>query len=84
MATPIKWKDADFKWNDNPHTWNEVQLVIEIVKVISGGGDFEEEIYKYDAEKKKRLIKLTLKVSLIFKKRQICLNVFGKLFLKSS
>ena len=62
MATPIKWKDADFKWNDNPHTWNEVQLVIEIVKVISGGGDFEEEIYKYDAEKKKRQIKLTLKV----------------------
>ena len=61
-TTPIKWNEANFKWNDNPHTWNEVQLVIEIVEAISGGGDFEEEIYKYDAEKKKRLIKLTLKV----------------------
>ena len=55
MATPIKW-------NDNPHTWNEVQLVVEIVRALGGGGDFEEEIYKYDTEKKKRLIKLTLKV----------------------
>ena len=27
-----------------------------------GGGDFEEEIYKYNAEKKKKLIKLTLKI----------------------
>ena len=62
MATPIKWNEANFKWNDNPHTWNEVQLVVEIVRALGGGGDFEEEIYKYDAEKKKRLIKLTLKV----------------------
>jgi hypothetical protein len=56
--TPIKWEDADFKWNDNKFTWDEVQLV----KEIFGGGDFDEEIYKYDAEKKKRLISLTLKV----------------------
>ena len=62
MATPIKWNAANFKWNDNPHTWNEVQLVVEIVRALGGGGDFEEEIYKYDTEKKKRLIKLTLKV----------------------
>ena len=62
MATPIKWNEANFKWNDNPHTWNEVQLVVEIVRALGGGGDFEEEIYKYDTEKKKRLIKLTLKV----------------------
>ena len=58
-TTPIKWEDADFKWNDNTFTWDEVQLVKEI---IQGGGDFDEEIYKYDAEKKKRLISLTLKV----------------------
>tara|TARA_R110001583_G_scaffold98876_3_gene243982 strand:- start:234 stop:542 length:309 start_codon:yes stop_codon:yes gene_type:complete len=56
--TPIKWENADFKWNDNKFTWDEVQLV----KEIFGGGDFDEEIYKYDAEKKKRLISLTLKV----------------------
>ena len=62
MATPIKWNEANFKWNNNPHTWNEVQLVVEIVRALGGGGDFEEEIYKYDTEKKKRLIKLTLKV----------------------
>ena len=62
MATPIKWNEANFKWNDNPHTWNEVQLVVEIVRALGGGGDFEAEIYKYDTEKKKRLIKLTLKV----------------------
>ena len=56
--TPIKWENADFKWNDNKFTWDEVQLV----KEIFGGGDFDEEIYKYDVEKKKRLISLTLKV----------------------
>ena len=59
MSTPITWDNANFTWDNNPHTWDEVQLIIEIV---GGGGDFEEEIYKYDAEKKKRLIKLTLKV----------------------
>ena len=59
MATAITWDNANFTWDNNPHTWDEVQLIIEIV---GGGGDFEEEIYKYDAEKKKRLIKLTLKV----------------------
>ena len=59
MSTPITWDNANFTWDNNPHTRDEVQLIIEIV---GGGGDFEEEIYKYDAEKKKRLIKLTLKV----------------------
>ena len=59
MSTPITWDNANFTWDNNPHTWDEVQLIIEIV---GGGGDFEEEIYKYDAEKKKRLISLTLKV----------------------
>ena len=59
MSTPITWDNANFTWDNNPHTWDEVQLVVEILR---GGGDFEEEIYKYDAEKKKRLIKLTLKV----------------------
>ena len=58
-VTPIKWEDANFKWNDNPYTWDEVQLVVEI---ISAPGEFDEEIYKYDAEKKRRLISLTLKV----------------------
>ena len=59
MSTPITWDNANFTWDNNPHTWDEVQLIIEIV---GGGGDFEEEIYKYNAEKKKKLIKLTLKI----------------------
>ena len=62
MSTPITWNNSNFAWDNNPHTWDEVQLVIKIVEALGGGGDFEEEIYKYDAEKKKRLIKLTLKV----------------------
>ena len=60
MATPIKWKDADFKWNDNPHTWDEVQLVIEAIK-----GGVSEDLMpwtKFDDEKKKRLVKLICKV----------------------
>ena len=57
-VTPIKWEDASFLWGSNSYTWDEVQLVEEIF----GGGDFDEEIYKYDAEKKRRLISLTLKV----------------------
>ena len=56
MSTPITWDNANFTWDNNPHTWDEVLLVIEVVKALGGGGD------KYDAEKKKRLIKLTLKV----------------------
>ncbi len=58
MATPIKWENANFTWDNNPYTWDEVQLVEEIIR----GGNFDEEIYKYDAEKKRRLIKLILKV----------------------
>ena len=59
MPLPITWENADFLWNNNPYTWDDVALVEAI---ISGGGDFDEEIYKYDAEKKRKLISLTLKV----------------------
>ena len=63
MATPIKWEDADFSWDNNSYTWDDVQLVEEVVEAIQrGGGHFDEEIYKYDAEKKRKLIKLILKV----------------------
>ena len=58
MATPIKWENANFTWDNNPYIWDEVQLVEEIIR----GGNFDEEIYKYDAEKKRRLVKLILKV----------------------
>ena len=58
MATPIKWKDADFKWNAAPpsedykvgfkpsrfpYTWNDVALVEEIVEVLEGGGGVLED-----------------------------------------
>ena len=53
MATPIKWKDADFKWNAAPpsedykvgfkpsrfpYIWNDVALVEEVVEIIQQGG----------------------------------------------
>ena len=58
MATPIKWKDADFKWNaapptENykvgfkpskfPYTWNDVALVEEVVETLIGGGGVIED-----------------------------------------
>ena len=62
MATPIKWEDADFLWNSNSYTWDEIELAGEVAEITSGPGEFDEEIYKYDAEKKRKLIKLVLKV----------------------
>ena len=53
MATPIKWKDADFKWitappsedykvgfkpSRFPYTWNDVALIEEVVEIIQQGG----------------------------------------------
>ena len=51
----ITWNKANFKWE-------EKQIIWELASFIGGGEDFIEEIYKYDAEKKKRLIILTLKI----------------------
>jgi hypothetical protein len=62
MATPIKWEDADFLWDSNSYTWSELKLAGEVAEIINGPGEFDEEIYKYDAEKKRKLIKLILKV----------------------
>tara|TARA_Y100000593_G_C4191548_1_gene277161 strand:+ start:387 stop:698 length:312 start_codon:yes stop_codon:yes gene_type:complete len=60
--TSITWENAKFLWNSNTYTWDEVQLISEILEVISGGGNFDEEIYKYDAPKKRKLVKLILKL----------------------
>ena len=66
MATKIKWEDADFKWNDNPYTWDEVALVVEAIKAISGppgeGDDFIHPFFDRDPEKKDKLVKLICKV----------------------
>ena len=78
MATPIKWKDADFKWNAAPpsedykpgfkpsrfpYTWNDVALVEEVVEALGGGGVIEDDMpWMQDEEKKKRLVKLICKV----------------------
>ena len=59
MPTPITWENATIIWDNNQFTWEDVALVEAIV---SGGGDFDEEIYKYDASKRRKLISLTLKV----------------------
>ena len=50
----VTWDKANFSWDETLLIWELSALV--------GGGDFIEEIYKYDAEKKKRLISLTLKI----------------------
>tara|TARA_B100002019_G_C21148322_1_gene536865 strand:+ start:647 stop:958 length:312 start_codon:yes stop_codon:yes gene_type:complete len=63
MATPIKWNEANFKWNDNPHTWDEVQLVVEVVEALGGGGVIEEDMpWMKSQDTKKRLVKLICKV----------------------
>ena len=54
MAYPLQWDKTQITWDELALAWD--------LSVITGAGNFDEEIYKYDAEKKKRLIKLTLKV----------------------
>lgn len=59
MATPIKWKDADFKWSSAPpsedykigfkpskfpYTWNDVALVEEVVGALGGGGSMVDDM----------------------------------------
>ena len=48
-------------WDKAFFTWSETQLIWELA-ALTGGGDFIEEVYKYDAEKKEKLISLTLKI----------------------
>ena len=62
MATSITWESANFLWDLNSFTWEDVKLAEEVSQIINGPGDFEEEIYKFDNKKRKRLIKLILKV----------------------
>ena len=63
MATPITWNEANFNWDNNPHTWDEVQLVIEVVKALGGGGVMEEDMpWMKNQDTKKRLVKLICKV----------------------
>ena len=50
----VTWDKANFSWDETLLIWELSALV--------GGGDFIEEIYKYDDEKKKKLISLTLRV----------------------
>ena len=52
---------AFWTWDKAQFTWEETQLIWELT-VLTGGGDFDEEIYKFDAEKKRKIIKLILKV----------------------
>ena len=54
--------NSGLNWENTRYNWDETNFVWELVKRRSGGGDFIEEIYKYDAEKKDKLISITLKV----------------------
>lgn len=63
MATPITWNEANFNWDNNPHTWDEVQLVVEVIKALGGGGVMEEDMpWMKSQDTKKRLVKLICKV----------------------
>ena len=62
MSTPITWDKANVIWSNNSFTWDEVQLVEELEQLVRGGGGFTEEIYKYNDEKRNKLINLTLKI----------------------
>ena len=52
---------ASITWDNANFTYDEVQLIWELT-ILTGGSDFDEEIYKFDAEKKRKVIKLILKV----------------------
>ena len=54
MAIPVKWNTANFKWINANYTWDEVQLVEELEQLVRGGGDFTEEIYKYNDGKRNK------------------------------
>ena len=54
MAYPLQWDKTKLTWGDISLAWE--------LTVITGAGNFDEEIYKYDAEKKRKLVKLILKV----------------------
>ena len=54
------WNTTSYKWDEIALVWNLDEELKKLKKY--GGGDFLEEIYKYDAEKKEKLISLTLKI----------------------
>ena len=54
MAYPLQWDKTQITWDELALAWD--------LSVITGAGNFDEEIYKYDAKKKRKLISLTLKV----------------------
>ena len=54
MAYPLQWDKTQITWDELALAWD--------LSVITGAGNFDEEIYKYDAEKKRKLVKLILKV----------------------
>ena len=62
MSTPITWEDANFLWTSSLYTWEDISLVEELSQILGGPGEFDEELYKFDNKKRKRLIKLILKV----------------------
>ena len=53
---------SNIVWGNITITWEDRRLSWELSALISGGGNFDEEIYKYDAEKREKLITLILKI----------------------
>jgi len=72
MPTIIKltWNDSvqnqgyKVKWDDNPFIWSEVQVVLELAGLLSGGPTIStvNKRLNKDLKKKKRIITLICKV----------------------
>ena len=49
-------------WGNITLTFEDIRLGWEVSTLLSPGGNFDEEIYKYDAKKRVKLITLILKI----------------------
>ena len=62
MSNGETFGNANTLWGNISFTWEDRRLGWEVIRLIAGGGNFDEEIYKYDAEKREKLITLILKI----------------------
>ena len=59
-----KWTEANKTWVDNTWKWSDVELVVELVEAVVGGGRgaARRKAKEWPEEKQKQLIKLICKV----------------------
>lgn len=61
-----KWGTTDVIWSSANWLWSECQLVNDLVQQLNGGIDsskiYDDDLWKTDTEKRKRLIRLICKI----------------------